>query len=241
MTLMKGLSISVLWLQAIFFIAGTDIQIINAAAGFVPGFESIQSRRLVAFLTPYLVLPLSFIFSLLLYRSQNYFGAVLVPAIFVAAALVVGQIYRTLVPDPIQENFGSRPLPYPGFLVLPPEGVPSGFQERDHHYTKQEYSVHFTKMLNGTPLYLHIVESPVTIFVHNTSKLVMDFFYKDILGHVYTTHDDNTDTTTLNLIWLNPPKQRISIYLTQTPEDDYSPDDLVKILESMRLAEQKGE
>ena len=100
-------------------------------------------------------------------------------------------------------------------------------------------------MLNGKRLRLSILESPTTDFVHNMSKLVRDFFYQDILGHVYTAHDDNTDTTSLHLIWLNPPKQRISIYLTQTPDDDYSDDystdDLIKILESMRSAEQKRE
>ena len=40
----------------------------------------------------------------------------------------------------------------------------------------------------------------------------------------------------LNLIWLNPPKQRISIYLEQRDGDSYSPESLINILQSMKPA-----
>jgi hypothetical protein len=37
----------------------------------------------------------------------------------------------------------------------------------------------------------------------------------------------------------NPPKQRISIHLTPTSGDEYSPEDPIKILESMKPVEQQ--
>jgi hypothetical protein len=139
-------------------------------------------------------------------------------------------------PATFMENFGPRPLPYPGFLVLPAERVPSGFQEVSHHYTKQEYGIRFRKMLNGDPIDLEIKESPTTRFVYYQSKLVREFDHQEVIGRVYAAYNKRSRKTTLNLIWLNPPKQRISIYLTQSVGNDYSPEDLIRVLESMKLA-----
>jgi hypothetical protein len=234
---MKLLSASVLWLQAALFALGTVFviwgfnKVVGAGAGFVPGFKSIELRRLIATLAPYLVLPVSIIFSLLLHSNGRYGTAASLPLVPVAFATVAGRLYLTAVPDPIMENFGPRPLPYPGFLVLPPEGIPPGFQEVSHHYTKQEYGVRFRKMLNGDRIDLDIIESPTTKFVYDQSTLVREFDHQGVTGRVYS------GKTTLNLIWLNPPKQRISIYLTQSVGNDSSPEDLIRVLESMKLAE----
>jgi hypothetical protein len=138
------------------------------------------------------------------------------------------------VSDPIQENFGARPSPYPGFLALPPEAVLSGFKEVGHHYTKREYTLDFTKMVDGKKIDLNIAESDNEKFVYSNEELVQEFKYQGITGQVYVYHNQKTQETTFNLIWLNPPKQRIAIYLTQTPTKEYSPEDLIKLLKSMK-------
>lgn len=138
------------------------------------------------------------------------------------------------VSDPIQENFGARLTPYTGFLALPPESVPSGFKVVGHHYTKREYTLDFTKMVGSKKIDLNIVESDYTKFDNSNSELVQEFKYLGITGQVYVYCNQKTQETSFNLIWLNPPKQRIAIYLTQTPAKEYSPEDLIKILESMK-------
>jgi hypothetical protein len=235
----KLVSVCVLWLQIILFAASTVYlvwaftQVIQAGAGFVPGFESIQFWRLVASLAPYLIVPVSIVVSFLLHRRGKYRAAAWSPLALVGCAFIAGRLYLMAVPDPIMENFGSRSTPYPGFLVLPPERVPAGFEEKSHHYTKREYRVQFAKIVNGKRVDLEISESDITKFIHDKSKLVQEFTYQGISGHVYTSYDEKLQKITLNLIWLNPPKQRISIYLTQTPDAGYSPDDLIRILASM--------
>ena len=245
MSRMKGLSVSVLWLQAALFALATIYliwafnEVVAEGGGFVPGFEGIMLRRLISFLAPYLLLPVSTIVSFFLHKSGKYTTAVGFPLVLLALAIIAGQIYRTAVPDPIEDNFGVRPAPYEGFLVLLPAAVPAGFQETTHHYTKQEYTIQFTKSLNDERIDLDIVESPITQLVHDQSKLLQEFRYRGIVGHVYASYNDRTKKTTLNLIWLNPPRQRISIYLTQTRANDYSPEDVIKILESMKPVEQQ--
>lgn len=136
--------------------------------------------------------------------------------------------------DPIQENFGARPSPYSGFLALPPEAVPFGFKEVKHHYTKREYTIDFTKVVDGKEIGLNIVESDNCNFVYSDMELVREFLYQGIIGQVYVYHHPKKQETMFNLIWLNPPKQRIAIYLTQTPAKEYSPEDLIAILKSMK-------
>lgn len=236
----KRASVWVLWLQISLFAVLTlgvvwgFMQAIEAGAGFVPGFESVQFHRLIAYLAPYLVLPVSIIFSFLLHIRAKYRAALYSPLILVGILFIAGQLYLMAVPDPIVENFGSRPSPYPGFLVLPPERAPAGFQETSHHYTKREYRVQFTKMMDGKKVDLEISESDITQFLHDNSKLVREFTHRGVTGHVYTSYNEKLQKITLNLIWLNPPKQRISIYLTQTPDGSFSPDDLIQILADMK-------
>jgi hypothetical protein len=91
-------------------------------------------------------------------------------------------------------------------------------------------------MLNGDQADLDIIESPTTKFVYDQSKLVREFDHQGVTGRVYAAYNGRSGKAMLNLIWLNPPKQRISIYLTQRVGNDYSPEDLIRILESMKLA-----
>jgi hypothetical protein len=137
------------------------------------------------------------------------------------------------VPDPFVDDFGPRLIPQPGFLILPPEEVPTGFEEISHHYSKKEYRIHFRKMPDkGCNLF--IVESPTAIYSHSLSDLVREFDYRGVTGHVYAA--GYSGKITLHLIWLNPPMQRISIFLSQHLSDGYSPDDLIKIIQSMKQA-----
>ena len=236
----KRVSVCVLLLQIILFALLTlwviwgFMQVVEAGAGFVPDFESVQFRRLIAYLAPYLVLPVSIIFSFLLHIRAKYRAVLYSPLILVGILFIGGRLYLMAVPDPIVENFGSRPSPYPGFLVLPAERVPPSFQETSHHYTKREYRVQFKKMMNGKRVDLEIAESDITKFIHDKSKLVREFTYRGITVHIYTSYNEKLQQITLNLIWLNPSKQRISIYLTQTPDDSFSADDLIQILASMK-------
>ena len=239
---MKHIAASVLWLQIVLFVLGTIylawlfLQVVMAGAGFVPGFEAIEQRRLIARLAPYLVLPFGAALSLLLFRKGRYRAAASLSFVMAAGAFVAGQLYLTRVPDPIVENFGARPQPYSGFLVIPSEKMPDGFREVSHHYTKSEYSISFKKVLSNGNADLDIIESPFTKFVFKETDFVRKFEHQAIPGSIYNSHNTKRGETTLNLVWLNPPRQRISIYLTQPEGSDYSPDDLIRLLESMQPA-----
>jgi hypothetical protein len=238
----KLIAICVLGLQIILLIIGTIAvifgvgQVAKAGGGFVPGFEAIELRRLISFLAPYLALPISFILTVIFYRKAKYVTSTWLPLAVIAAMFATDQLYLRLVPDPITENFGARTSPYPGFLVLPAEAVPPDFREKEHHYTKTEYMITFRRMAGGKKIDLDIAESVVAKFVTTGGKLVQRFTHQGITGEVYVYEHKETQETSFNLIWLNPPKQRIAIYLTQTPAQEYSPEDLINVLKRMRLA-----
>lgn len=231
---MKSLSVSVLFLQILAFVLGTIF--ILQQLGHVIGAGAWFSHlgRLVAALAPYLILPIGIILSFLLHRNGRYRAAASLPLVLLAVAALAGQIHNAVVPDPILDNFGPRPAPYPGFLILPPEEAPPGFKEVSHRYTKQEYEIKFRKMQNGGQIDLHIFESPITQFLYSQSKLVREFEYHGITGHVYAYGGKGGKEMTL--IWLNPPRQRVSISLRQRAGDDYSPEDVINVLKSMKPA-----
>lgn len=233
---MKILSASVLWLQILMFALGTIyvlrqfVHVVRAGAWFD------DPRRLAAAVAPYLVLPVGIILSSAFHGNEMYTAGAVFPLVLLAAVTAAGQIYLKVVPDPVMDNFGPRPLPYSGFLVLPREEVPAGFQEVSHHYSKHDYNIHFRRMLNDNWVQLHIAESRGAKFVHSSSQMVRGFDYRGITGHVYAETEDKSGKRTLHLIWLNPPQQRVSILLTQPPGDSYSPEDLITLLRSMTLA-----
>jgi hypothetical protein len=230
----KYLSASVLFLQILAFVFATiflfhQLGYVVAAGAWFP-----HPGRLVATLAPYLVLPFGITLSFLLHRNGSYRSAASLPFVLLAIAVAVGQIYLTIVPDPILDNFGPRPVPYPGFLILPSEEVPPGFQEVSHHYTKQEYAIKLRQTRNDDQIDLDIFESPFTQFLYSQSELVREFDYLGITGRVYAHVSKRGKEKTL--VWLNPPRQRISISLSQRVDDDYSPDDIIRVLKSMKPA-----
>lgn len=231
---MKYLSACVLLLQILAFVLGTIF--LFQQLGYVIGAGAWFSHlgRLVAALAPYLILPIGIILSFLLHRNGSYRAAASLPLVLLTVAAFAGQIHNAVVPDPILDNFGPRPAPYPGFLILPPGEAPPGFQEVSHRYTKQEYEIKFRKMQNDNQIDLDIFESPITQFLYSQSKLVREFDYQGITGHVYAYSGKRGKEMTL--VWLNPPKQRISISLTQSAGDDYSPEDIINVLKSMKPA-----
>jgi hypothetical protein len=238
---MKRIAASVLWLQIFLFALWTIYlawlfqRVVMAGAGFVPGFEVIEQRRLIATLAPYLVLPFGVTFSFLLFRKGRYRAAASLSFAIAFGAFVAGRLYLTKVPDPVEDNFGARPQPYTGFLVVPLERIPYGFSEVSHHYTRSEYVIRFKKALNNGSVDLDIFESPFTKFFVKETNFIRTFEYQAITGRIYVSHDTKGETT-LNLVWLNPPQQRISIYLSQPDGYIYSPDDLIRMLESLETA-----
>jgi hypothetical protein len=230
----KYLSASVLLLQILAFVFATIF--LFQQLGYVVGAGAWFSHlgRLVAALAPYLILPFSIILSFLLHKNGSYRSAASLPFVLLTIAVATGQIDRTVVPDPILDNFGPRPVPYPGFLILPSEAVPPDFQEVSHHYTKQEYGINLRQTRNDDRIDLDIFESPITQFLYSQSELVREFDYQGITGRVYAhVSKRGTEKT---LVWLNPPRQRISISLSQSVGDDYSPDDIIRVLKSMKPA-----
>jgi hypothetical protein len=240
---LKVVSACTLWLQivslallAVVVLRGCA-EVARQGAGFVvASFESTMSLRLAASLAPGVALAISVALTIRLRRKAAFGRAIWLPLLFVAVVSGAGQLHLAAVPDPIQENFGSRPVPYPGFLFLPSDQVPSGFTETKHHYTKVEYMIYFTTELHGQRIYLNIVEGSSVTFGVDKSALLQEFTYLRIPGRIYRYVNGRTHEATLSLIWLNPPRQRISIWLTQTPANDYSPEDLIRILKNMRAA-----
>ena len=231
---MKRLSAAVLLLQILIFVLGTIyiLQELSYVIGAGAWFSHLG--RLVAALAPYLALPVGIIFSFVLHLNRRYVAAASSPFVLLAVTAVAGQIYLTIVPDPIVDNFGPRPRPYPGFLILPTEQVPTGFQETSHRYTKQEYDIRFSKIRNDDQIDLEIFQSPTTQFSYSQSSLVQEFDHRGVKGHVYAYSGQWGKR--MVLVWLNPPRQRISISVRQKTGSDYSPEDLIKILQSMKVA-----
>jgi hypothetical protein len=197
-------------------------------------FAGTQFWRLVAFLAPYPAFLISVFVSSYLRRKRNYKASVFAPAIIILLFYFAGQAYLKTVPDPIMENFGRRDVPYPGYLVLPVDAVPQGFVEREHYYSKTQYTIGFNKMIEGKRISLDISQGPRIHFGTSGCAETEEFSYKDISGNVYACTHSKTGDKSFVLIWLNPPLQRIAIFLDQTKKEDYSEKDLIQILKSMQ-------
>jgi hypothetical protein len=226
-------------LQAIIFIALTlfisvaFLRIASAGAGFNSPFESIQKRRLVATLAPYFVLLISTIISLSFYNRALYGTSIWSSFALITLVSIVSRLYLFVVPDPIMDNYGPRQAPQPGFLVLPAASAPPGFTEVRHHYTKRDCSIDFVKNMGDQCARLSITQSEGCVFSHGNSEPIMNFLHAGVVGHVYAHGNESTSNRCLSLIWLNPPKQRLSIYLTQ-PSNDLTPEFLVELLKKMK-------
>jgi hypothetical protein len=205
---------------------------------FIPPFESIQVPRLIAALAPCLILPVSFLITLCFYKMQHDRRAVLFPVCLLALTVALGQSYLRVEPDPVEWNYGALPGPAPGFLALTSASLPSGFQERQHHYSRHEYTIDFFQKTQSGTVYLSVVESDLAKFVEPNTPPLKQFSFKGQLGRVYGTNNLNGGEPSycLDLYWFNGPKQRLSIGISETPPlHRYSPDDLLGILKSMQL------
>jgi hypothetical protein len=211
--------------------------VVAEGGGFVIGFESIQFRRLIALLAPYLALPVAFAVALILYRRSRYALSVFVALGLLVAVFGAGQVYLRYQPDPIRENFGPRPAPVSGFLVLSSDALPPGFVEKRHFFSKREYSIDFVRTTANGVQRLQIIESDLTKFVEPKQQSPIEFVHHGKTGRVYTVPDrKNPDRVTHYLFWLNPPKQRLMLTLSSSISDNIAPSQLVDILQSMREA-----
>jgi hypothetical protein len=226
-------------LQIVLFIVSTSVvlwvlrKLIKAGAGFNSPFESIQFWRLVFTLIPYAALPICMIAAIVFYNNEEYLISIWMPLAFLAFTLIISYLYLRIVPDPIAENFGPRPSPYPGFLVLPADAVPLGFKEVRHHYSKTEYSINFSRHVGSQYTYLSISESETATYSHGGARTNSEFLHSGIVGHVYEYFNEENLDKSLHLIWLNPPKQRVSIFLTQS-SSEFLPDDVIDLFKKLR-------
>ncbi len=170
-----------------------------------------------------------------------YRKAIWLPLISVAIIFSASRLYLKIVPDPIKENFGRRPFPYPGFLVLPADAVPPGFKEANHYYSKQQYSITFVKLEKDKNIRLSVSESDA-VYIFKDKNRIKEFTYAGIVGHIYKYFNEKTLTKSLTLIWLNPPKQRVIIDVTQPLgeidvtqlSEEFTPEDLIELLSKMK-------
>jgi hypothetical protein len=140
-------------------------------------------------------------------------------------------------PDDITEKFGRREAPYAGFLVLPQSALPDGYSETTQHYTKTEYIIKFRKMIENTSYDIEVTESDVIKYFeppkYNVAK---EFVFNGRGGRVLSYRERLTDRQALVLYWINPPKQRLSIFVELEPSHPISPDDLINLLAAMTPA-----
>lgn len=137
--------------------------------------------------------------------------------------------------DPIKENFGPRPSPYPGFLAI--NEIPQGFAERRHFYSRRQYEVELTRTTERGVANLHILESDITIFLEPKDRSPKkQFAFQGQPGRVFCRAKGPKDIyDSCTLYWFNGPKQRLSIYLEDPMLDERSPDYLIEILENMKI------
>jgi hypothetical protein len=137
----------------------------------------------------------------------------------------------------VEENFGERVAPYGGFLVLRKADWPAGYVEKSHHYTKVEYQLRLVKVIDGKSYAIDIDESDHSAFFGPKNYTAMkSFTYKGVSGQVHLFPDHLQGRPQIDLMWMNPPKQRIMISSDQVPSQEWSPDDMIHLLQKMTLA-----
>jgi hypothetical protein len=149
-------------------------------------------------------------------------------------ALLIVFVCSIVKADPIQENFGPRPSPWPGFLAL--EQIPLGFKEKMHFFSRHQYEISLTKATEAGEAVLQILESDITIFVEPKDRpATKQFTFRGQPGRVFChAKVQNTGYASCTLYWYNSPMQRLSLYLEDPTLDERSSDYLIEILESMK-------
>lgn len=162
--------------------------------------------------------------------------------VFVAAFALAGFSAKaetadvSFPPGYVHENFGERVAPFEGFLELKRASWPAGYSEKSHHYTKREYELKLEKVIGVEKFHIDIIESEKATFVEPKDAPVRVFDYKGRSGRIYAYSDHLSHKPAAELVWLNAPKQRLAIYVEQTPSQEFSPDDLIRLLHSMAPA-----
>lgn len=231
---MRYFSIGLIIIQILLFLIGgvLILKLLSPPLGGFDGrFFNAQFIRFIASVAPYFVLLISVPTSILLHRRNRYLLSILNPFILIFVAFIFGQSILKIIPDPIQENFGARSEPYAGFLVLPKDAIPEGFKEVEHQYTKRHYSVRFQ---NDRNVQFGISEDDSARFGDSSYKPIQEFEYRGVQGHIYHYKPEDKERESLSLIWLNPPKQRVYMWVSEYPlSDEYSPEFLINILKNM--------
>lgn len=211
------------------------VQIAAQGGGFVPRFETIQRKRLIATLAPFLSLSVIFVIAFVLYRKAKYTLSILICPLLLVVTIVAGQTYNYYNPDPIQYNFGPLDRPASGFLVLAPNSLPTDFSEKRHHYSRNHYTIDLVRDTKHGREFLHISESVTAQFGEpNLKFLAVEFTYQGELGRVYAqTAREDEERITYSLFWYNGPKQRLYIYFVAPKRSGYMPDEVIRILKSM--------
>ena len=155
--------------------------------------------------------------------------------IAVPVAVLIVVVCWTAKADPIRENFGPRPSPWPGFLAL--EKMPLGFSEKRHFFSRHQYEVLLAKRSERREAVLHILESDITIFLEPKDRpATKQFTFQGQPGRVFCRPKaQDTDYTSCTLYWYNGPMQRLSLSLDDDSTlDERSANYLIEILESMK-------
>lgn len=232
---MKYLSVGLIALQFIIALVGGVyvLQILfPPLGGFDSRFLNAQLIRTLAIFLPYFGLLVSIFVSILFHTKKRYLYGIASVFVLIFGTYLLGQSILKTIPDPIQENFGARAEPYTGFLVLPKEAIPEGFIETEHKYTKRHYSAQYK---NDRGVQFGISQDDNAAFSHSKSKLIREFEYQGVKGHIYHYNPDDKEREALSLIWLYPPKQRTYIWVEEYPlSAEYTPEFLIHILESMK-------
>jgi hypothetical protein len=199
----------------------------------VPPFQSVQRRRIAAALSPFIILPVCIFISIKLHKQGMYDTALWLPSTLIMLVVSVSRLYLRAVPDPIIENWGPRPFPYPGFLVFPAEAAPKGFKEVRHHYSKWEYVIDFEKIDGDRRTRLRISEHIEPLYYQGDKKPAREFTHKGISGCVYEFLFEQPLEKRLTLFWVNPPMQQVCISLSQQL-DEFGPDDIIELFMKMK-------
>jgi hypothetical protein len=142
--------------------------------------------------------------------------------------------------DPIQENFGQRPSPWPGFLAF--DQFPAGFVEKKRYYSRHQYEVTLAKATERSEAtVLHIIESDITISLEPKDRPpTKQFTFRGQPNRVFCHPNKQNDLRSCTLYWFNGPMQRLSLSLDNSTTDDQSSDFLIELLEGMITVPEKA-
>lgn len=232
---LKYLSLLSIILLTVVFVGGCLLLIavfFPALGGFDNRFFTAQMLRLLVYFSPFIALTISLIIAVNAHKEKRYWisiASLLLPII--VGLISTSSLIDRVAPDPVQENFGLREEPYKGFLVLPESNIPEGFKVTERRYTKREYII---ELENDDGVKMRITEGDNIMFANKNTTLVESFNHKGIEGHIYHYLSHEGKEEGLKIIWLNPPKQRLVLWVGSYPlPKEYSSEFLYEIFYDM--------